>query len=78
MNDENIDLRVQNPNPSMGGHFGLLLPMHLSEESFEAVKRQIEFRRKCMNQGFDNLLELLDIAKGVLVSVAKETEPKEV
>jgi len=39
--------------------FSLDLPLELSKQSYEIVVKQIEFRRKCMNQGFDNLLELL-------------------
>lgn len=42
-------------------NFEIELPMELSRQSYEMVVAQIEFRRKCMNQGFDNLLELLKL-----------------
>lgn len=43
--------------------FSLSLPAELSDRIYEVVVKQVEFRRKCMNQGFDNLLELLAIHK---------------
>ncbi len=45
------------------GHdaFQLKLPRDLSATAYDAVVKNVEFRRKCMNQGFDNLLELLQI-----------------
>ena len=44
--------------------FALYLPTALeTKESFETIVKHIEFRRKCMNQGFDNLLELLNMTR---------------
>lgn len=43
--------------------FRLTLPSELSDRAYETVVKHISFRRKCMNQGFDNLLELLAIHK---------------
>lgn len=43
--------------------FSLAFPVELSDRAYEVVVKQIEFRKKCMNQGFDNLLELLAIHK---------------
>jgi len=50
-----------------GQNFALELPAELSELSYQTVVAHIEFRRKCMNQGFDNLLELLAMSKKTLV-----------
>lgn len=51
--------------------FALTLPAELSNRVYEAIVKQVEFRRKCMNQGFDNLLELLAIHKEGFDSTAK-------
>jgi len=39
--------------------FSVEMPEELGEASYALVVKSIEFRRRCMNQGFDNLLELL-------------------
>ena len=49
-----------------GADFSLLIPKDLSEESYRVIRQNIEFRRKCMNQGFDNLLELLEMHWNVI------------
>ncbi len=51
--------------------FSLSLPAELSDRIYETVIKQVEFRRKCMNQGFDNLLELLAIHKDGFDATAK-------
>lgn len=75
-NPEMISLQTDDPLPGVIGHFGLLLPTELSEESFNHITEQIEFRRRCMNQGFDNLLELLAMHKKVLMQKRKKTEDR--
>jgi hypothetical protein len=72
-----IDLEVQSAWPLCTGKLGLLLPTDLSLESFEAVKKQIEFRRKCMNQSFDNLLELLEMSRDVLLETSQRQGERE-
>jgi hypothetical protein len=42
-------------------HFAVEFPGELTEEMYGLLRQQLEFRRRCMNQGFDNLLELLDL-----------------
>jgi hypothetical protein len=55
-----IRLFTQFPCAGTGdADFSVVLPSELSRRSYELVISSIEFRRKCMNQGFDNLLELL-------------------
>ena len=54
--------------------FELTLSVKLSDSTYEAVLKHVEFRRKCMNQGFDNLLELLAMHKEVFDKVAKVPE----
>lgn len=63
-----IKLEVKDPTPLMPGSlFGIYLPENLDlNGSFDAIVQAIEFRRKCMNQGFDNLLELLANTKANL------------
>jgi hypothetical protein len=41
------------------GNFEVQMPREVSQTSYKLIVAHIEFRRKCMNQGFDNLLELL-------------------
>src|SRR5437870_2537580 len=85
---EQTKLEVDNPVPcpdSFTGKswFALYIPKNLSaEEDFDCLRRHIEFRRKCMNQGFDNLLELLAITeeyatKDTEASTKSRPEPKE-
>jgi len=62
-----IRLEIDSPFPAHVGGFGLILPVSLSEESISIVRAQLEFRRKCMNQGFDNLLELLELSRKALL-----------
>jgi hypothetical protein len=56
------------------GNFGLSLPAELSDCLYAAIVKQVEFRRKCMNQGFDNLLELLAIHKKAFDGAVKVVE----
>jgi hypothetical protein len=81
MTDKPIELKVASPVPgpdSLNSWFALYLPTQLEAgESFDTIVEHIEFRRKCMNQGFDNLLELLamtrtGIEKDVAARKAKE------
>lgn len=62
-NKQPVELRVDDPDILCGAKektfFGLTLPNNLSARGFDIVREHIEFRRKCMNQGFDNLLENL-------------------
>lgn len=59
------ELKVDNPEPGGKGHFALILETldDLSDESFDTIKTHIEFRRQCCNQGFDNLLELIEMTR---------------
>lgn len=63
MADDKIELKVESPVPGpehLNSWFALYLPKNLDlSESFDHLVWHIEFRRKCMNQGFDNLIELL-------------------
>jgi hypothetical protein len=71
-------LRVENPCPSGRAFFGLEIPADLSDECFAIIRAQIEFRRRCMNQGFDNLLELLALhEKAVKIGTEKGKAAKE-
>ena len=58
---------MQSPVPGpeqLNSWFALYLPTQLEAgESFDTIVKHIEFRRKCMNQGFDNLLELLAMTR---------------
>ncbi len=72
--DKKISLEIPSTIPGVLGGFGLLLPTELCAESFATIRAQLEFRRKCMNQGFDNLLELLAMhEKTLLANKGKET-----
>ncbi len=60
------EMKVDNPEPGGKGFFALVLEsleFLQPEDQFEAVKAAIEFRRRCMNQGFDNLLELIEMTR---------------
>lgn len=66
-------LRVESPVPGPDGSwFALYIPKNIDwTESYDALVWHVEFRRKCMNQGFDNLLELLAKAKENMAKDAK-------
>lgn len=49
--------------------FELHMPCEVSEASYHLIVNHIEFRRRCMNQGFDNLLELLQMHRDALRKV---------
>ncbi len=51
------------------GGFEIEMPLKLSEACYKVIVNHIEFRRRCMNQGFDNLLELLAMHHDVLQQV---------
>ena len=72
-------IRLIAPFPCAGtgdGDFELEVQREISEVSYGLIVKHIEFRRKCMNQGFDNLLELLQMHRSVIES-AEETKAKE-
>ena len=46
--------------------FSVEMPREVSDASYDLIVQHIEFRRRCMNQGFDNLLELLKIYKDAM------------
>jgi hypothetical protein len=52
-------------------NFGLDIPGELSKASYDLIVGHIEFRRRCMNQGFDNLLELLKMHYDAMQSIRK-------
>lgn len=56
--------------------FELILPRDMSDRLYEGIVKQIEFRRKCMNQGFDNLLELLAIHKEAFDKASEAADAK--
>jgi hypothetical protein len=58
---EPITLHVEDPNMRSRNSpgYSLTMPAELSQESYDLLVWNLEFRRRCMNQGFDNLLELL-------------------
>lgn len=60
-----VELKVDNPEPNGKGYFSVMLEAldDLSDESFDTIKAHIEFRRRCCNQGFDNLLELIEMTR---------------
>lgn len=68
--EEQIELKVESPVPGPNkSWFALYLPTNLDcEENFASIVKQVEFRRKCMNQGFDNLLELLEMTKATILA----------
>lgn len=70
-----IDLKVDSPLPDDKGYFGLFLTHSesMTDECWESIKAHIEFRRRCMNQGFDNLLELIELTRKTL----PKPKPKE-
>jgi hypothetical protein len=57
-----VTLSVQSPDiiNDQDAEFSITMPRDLVEADYRFLRERIEFRRKCMNQGFDNLLELLD------------------
>lgn len=69
-----VELNGGSPLPG-GADFKLLMPAVIGEDSFAYLREFIEFRRKCMNQGFDNLLEVLAIhERQVKEHIAKEAK----
>lgn len=56
------------------GDFELQMPPEISEVSYNLIVAHIAFRRKCMNQGFDNLLELLAMHYDTLRKVVAVAE----
>jgi len=63
-----IDLKVDSTDPDGKGYFGLFVENSdwMTDDCWEAIKLQIEFRRKCANQGYDNLLELIELTRKTL------------
>lgn len=57
--EDRVLLKTESPDVRDKGTFAIEMPAELSENSYQLMIQHIEFRRKCMNQGFDNLLELL-------------------
>jgi hypothetical protein len=62
---EQIEMKVDSPVPGPNSSwFALYVPQNLDwENSFDILVQHVEFRRKCMNQGFDNLLELMRMTR---------------
>lgn len=56
-----VTLQAANPVPPIPGFWAVVFPGDSGREEFALIRQQIEFRRKCMNQGFDNLLELVQM-----------------
>ena len=56
-------------------NFELEMPREVSDASYELIVQHVEFRRKCMNQGFDNLLELLAMHKDAMRKMADAVDP---
>ncbi len=83
--EEQMVLKVESPVPGpehANSWFALHLPKNVDlEAGFDAILWHIEFRRKCMNQGFDNLVELLkktkDTAKADAEALRLKTPPQE-
>lgn len=77
--NEQIELKVESPIPGdSDSWFMLHMPKNLSgEDNFAVIEWHIEFRRKCMNHGFDNLIELLRKTKETMSKdiAAKEPTP---
>jgi len=57
-------------------NFGLEIQAELSKVSYGLIVNHIEFRRRCMNQGFDNLLELLKMHYDALQVVRDAASPE--
>lgn len=74
MKDDRITLQVENPTPPLPTFFAVDIPTGLIEDDFATIIEQIEFRRKCHNQGFDNLIELLNMHKKTVLRKL-ESEP---
>lgn len=85
MSDANVAyglIRLFTEFPCVGtgdANFSIELQQELSNEAYEMVVKHIEFRRRCMNQGFDNLLELLELhhssQQRMLDAVAAKEQP---
>ena len=58
------------------GDFALEMPAEISRASYELVVGHIEFRRKCMHQGFDNLLELLKMHYDAMLEMQESVNKK--
>lgn len=63
------DLRQQHEE------FSIKFPKKIDEAQYKLLRWNLEYRKKCMNQGFDNLLELLDKHWETWKDVAAETTP---
>lgn len=80
MTDDSITLKVESPVPGPNDDWFMLhMPKNLKniEANFAAIRWHIDFRRRCMNQGFDNLLELLNKTEKEMIADrdAKKQEP---
>lgn len=70
-----IRLFTQFPCAGTRDHgFEVQMPLELSEASYKLVVAHVEFRRKCMNQGFNNLLELLALHHDAFQKACKAAE----
>lgn len=74
---ETVTLSVESPDMlrDRNKRFEVEFPRILSEESYQLIRWNLEFRRKCMNQGFDNLLELLEQHWKVFKEAASKEKP---
>jgi hypothetical protein len=72
-----LNFVTDNPDPSAPGtFFGVVMPWTPTDEAFDAIIEAIEFRRKCQNQGFNNLIEWVNMSRKNLK--IKLNQPSEV
>lgn len=74
--DEQVRLDVESPVPGQPeSWFSLYFPKNtIAKEDFDIMVKHIEFRRKCMNQGFDNLIELLNMTRESMLKDAEAAQ----
>lgn len=77
MDEKRIELQTSNPQPLGKGYFGVNMPRHLTQESIDIVIANIELQRKGMNQGFDNLIELIRLNSKALLAKPVEADAPE-
>ena len=77
--------QVENPTPKdrmqqicaqLDEQFGLVFDGELGTEIYEIIIRHIRFRQKCHNQGFDNLVHLIEMHRDDCKRV-KELNPED-
>ena len=79
VDDPTPDNRMEQICQQIDKHFGLVYDGDLSTECYEIIIRHIRFRQRCHNQGFDNLVSLIEMhrddAKQIKLLGREEADP---